>query len=303
MSSTPDSTAPPTGHAAFERHRGHCFAIAYRMLGCVADAEDLVQETWLRYSRHADTVREPKAFLTSVTTRLAIDRLRAQSRSRETYTGPWLPEPLVADAPPQTEAVDRAESVSMAFLVVLEQLSPVERAVFLLRSVFERDYEDIAAIVGKQVANCRQIYARARRHVDAGRPRFEVARDEHLAVLAAFAQAAQTNDVDGLVAVLDPDARLISDGGGKISAALKPLVGPTKIVRFLLGVAQLRAKQGETSYAPRFINGRPGALVYLDGELDSTLSVDVVGGKIVGIQVVRNPDKLRHLQAEAQACR
>ena len=288
-------TETQTSDPTFERYRGHCFAVAYRMLGSVADAEDLVQDAWLRYRGHAETVREPRAFLTQVTTRLAIDRLRSRARSREAYTGPWLPEPLITDPEPP-DALERAESVSMAFLVVLEQLGPTERAVFLLRSVFERDYEDIAAIVGKEPANCRQIYARARQRVEAGRPRFEVARDEHLAVLAAFTQATQTNDIEGLMAVLAPDAQLLSDGGGKIQAALKPLVGPKKIARFLLGVVELREKQGETSFVPRFINGRPGALVYLDGELDSTFSVDVVAGKVVGIHIVRNPDKLAHLR-------
>ena len=280
--------------STFEHQREHCFAIAYRMLGSVADAEDLVQEAWFRYRRHADAVRDPKAFLTSVITRLAIDRLRARARSRERYTGPWLPEPLIT-APPQAEAVAAAESISVAFLVLLEQLGPIERAVFLLRAVFDRDYEDIARIVGKEVANCRQIYARAQRHVDAGRPRFEVTREDHLAVLAEFARAAQDNDVDGLLAVLAPDARLSSDGGGKIEAALKPLVGPKKIVRFLVGVAKLREAKGETTFEARFINGRPGAVVYLDGQIDSTVSVDVVDGRIAAIHVVRNPDKLRHL--------
>lgn len=275
----------------FDAYRGHCFAVAYRMLGSVADAEDVVQEAWLRWRDHADAIATPRAWLTQVVSRLAIDRLRARQRSREDYVGPWLPEPLLDQ--PEDDPVERAESVRMAFLVVLEQLGPVERAVFLLRSVFERDYAEIAAITGKSVANCRQIFTRARQRIDDARPRFDVPRDRHLELLARFQIAAQTNDVDALVAALDPDAVLTSDGGGKIEAALKPLTGARKVARFLAGVAQIRS--GVTSVRPTAINRQPGVLVYTDGVLDSAISFDIVDDRIARVHIVRNPDKLRHL--------
>lgn len=286
---------PAKFDTVFEDQRAHCFGIAYRMLGSVADAEDLVQEGWLRYRKHADEVQNPRAWLTQVTTRMAIDRLREAKRTREAYAGPWLPSPLVGP-PPQAESVAAAESISMAFLVLLEQLTPVERAVFLLRTVFEHDYEDIAEAVGKEVANCRQIHARARKHIDDGRPRFDVPRAEHLAVLAAFSDAARRNDVDSLMALLTPDAQMTSDGGGKIQAALKPILGAAKVAKFLIGVNQVREQMGETTVDPSVINGRPGAIVRLDGAVDSTVSMEVIDGRVAAIHVVRNPDKLRHLR-------
>ncbi len=182
----------------------------------------------------------------------------------------------------------------MAFLVVLEQLGPIERAVFLLRSVFDRDYDEIAAATGKSATNCRQIYARARGRIDAARPRFDVPVAEHLALLFQFQQATEANDTQALVAALAPDAVLTSDGGGKRQAALKPIHGAAKIAKFALGVWQLQT--GETELQTRMINGQPGALLFVDGELDSVISSDIVDGKIVRIHIVRNPDKLRHLQ-------
>ncbi len=264
------------------------------MLGSVADAEDVVQEAWLRFARSGDQVDNPRAWLTQVTSRLAIDGLRAEKRSREQYPGPWLPTPLIGPVA-QDESLELAESISMAFLVMLEQLSPVERAVFLLRAVFERDYEEIATTVGKEPANCRQIFARARKHVDDAGPRFDVPRAEHLAVLAAFSDAARSNDLGGLLAILAPDAVLTSDGGGKIAAALKPVRGAEKVAKFLLGVEQVRAGLGQTTVEPSMVNGRPGAIVRLDGAIDSAVSVEMTAGRIAAIHVVRNPDKLRHL--------
>lgn len=287
---TSDSSTAST----FEQHRDHCFGVAYRMLGSVADAEDLVQESWLRFEKHAASIDDPRAWLTRVMTRLSIDRLREASRRREDYVGPWLPTPLIG-APTQAESVAAAESISFAFMVLLEQLGPVERAVFLLRAVFDRDYEDIAEIVGKEVANCRQIYARARKHIDAGQPRFEVPKQEHLAVLAAFSDAARRNDVDALVEVLGPSVRLTSDGGGKVAAALKPLEGAAKVAKFLLGVAQVHERQGGSTLEPCMVNGRPGAIVRMDGKVDAAMSVDMYDGQIAAIHIVRNPDKLQHL--------
>jgi RNA polymerase sigma-70 factor (ECF subfamily) len=273
---------------SYEQLRPLSFAIAYRMLGSVAEAEDIVQEAFLRLHRGGDDVEHPKAFLTTVTTRLAIDHLRSARARRETYPGPWLPEPVVTDSRPDDE------SVSMALLITLESLTPVERAVFLLHDVFDYGYDEIAEIVGKSRENCRQLALRARRHVEARRPRFEPSREQREKLAARFFDAVRDGDLDGLVTLLAEDAVITGDGGGKASALPAPLAGSTKIAPVLLGFMRVAARRGyELEFAE--INGMPGALVREDGQIVAAMSVDVVDGHIASIWSVVNPDKLGHL--------
>ena len=275
---------------AYERLRPLSFAIAYRMLGSVAEAEDVVQEAFLRLHRGGEEVEHQKAFLTTVTTRLAIDQLRSARARRETYPGPWLPEPVVTDSRPDDE------SVSMALLVTLESLTPVERAVFLLHDVFDYGYDEIAEIVGKSRDNCRQLALRARRHVDARRPRFEPSREQREQLAARFFDAVRDGDLDGLVTLLAEDAVITGDGGGKASALPTPLEGAKKIAPVLLGFMRVAARRG---YKLEFaeINGMPGAFARDEhGTVLSVLSLDIVDGHVAAIHSVVNPDKLAHLQ-------
>src|SRR5215218_2577101 len=260
----------------FEQLRPLAFSIAYRMLGSVAEAEDVVQEAFLRMHR-TDGVEHPKAFLTTVTTRLAIDQLRSARARREVYPGPWLPEPIVTDSRPDDD------SVSMALLVTLERLSPVERAVFLLHDVFDYGYEEIAEIVGKSRDNCRQLALRARRHIEAERPRFDPSREAREALAARFFAAIRDGDLEGLVALLAEDAVATGDGGGKAPARGTPLRGGEKIARFVLGLARLAERR---AYAYEFVevNGQPGALIREDGKVVSAMSLDVAGGRITAVR-------------------
>ena len=276
---------------AYEQLRPLSFAIAYRMLGSVAEAEDIVQEAFLRLHRGGEDVEHPKAFLTTVTTRLAIDQLRSARARRETYLGPWLPEPVVTDSRPDDD------SVSMALLITLESLTPVERAVFLLHDVFDYGYDEIAEIVGKSRDNCRQLALRARRHVDEHRPRFEPSREQREKLAARFFDAVRDGDLDGLVNLLAEDAVITGDGGGKASALPAPLVGNKKIAPVLLGFMRVAARRGyELEFAE--VNGMPGALVREDGQILSALSLDIADGHIAAVYSVVNPDKLGHLAAE-----
>jgi RNA polymerase sigma-70 factor (ECF subfamily) len=277
---------------AYEQLRPLVFSIAYRMLGSVAEAEDVVQEAFLRMHRAQAEIEQPKAFLTTVATRLAIDHLRSARARRETYPGPWLPEPIVTDSRPDDD------SVSMALLVTLESLSPVERAVFLLHDVFDYGYDEIAEIVGKSRDNCRQLALRARRQVEARRTRFEPSREQREALAARFFDAAREGDLDGLVSLLADDAVMTGDGGGKAAARPTPLHGGAKVARFLLGLMRL-AERDRLRLAPAEINGQPGAIAYgPDGAVVAAMSIDVAEGKIVAIHSVANPDKLGHLRAE-----
>ena len=276
---------------AYEQLRPLSFAIAYRMLGSVAEAEDIVQEAFLRLHRGGEDVEHPKAFLTAVTTRLAIDQLRSARARRETYPGPWLPEPVVTDSRPDDD------SVSMALLITLESLTPVERAVFLLHDVFDYGYDEIAEIVGKSRENCRQLALRARRHVEARRPRFEPSREQREKLAARFFDAVRDGDLDGLVNLLAEDAVITGDGGGKASALPAPLVGNKKIAPVLLGFMRVAARRGyELEFAE--VNGMPGALVREEGQILSALSLDVADGHIAAVYSIVNPDKLGHLAAE-----
>ncbi|NEY30928.1 RNA polymerase sigma-70 factor [Streptomyces sp. PRKS01-65] len=291
---TDHATDPAT--ETFVAHRNLLFTVAYEMLGSAADAEDVLQETWLRWVR-ADLgqVRDPRAYLVRITTRQALNRLRAVKRRREAYVGPWLPEPLLT-APDVAEDVELAESVSMALMLVLETLSPTQRAVFVLREVFEVGYDEIAAAVGKSPAAVRQIAHRARQHVDARRPRKAVSPSETRAALESFRRALETRDPQDLLDVLAPDVVLVSDGGGVKRAAVRPVVGAGKVVRFYLGGS---ARIGATiTCEPTLVNGGPALAVRLDGELDGVMAVRVEDARITGLYYVRNPEKLTRVEAE-----
>ncbi len=268
------------------------FSIAYRMLGSVAEAEDVVQEAYLRRSSAGDVENE-RAFMTTVTTRLAIDVLRSARVRREAYVGEWLPEPLVEPEAP--EAVESEEAVSLAMLVLLERLSPVERAVFVLRESFGLGFDEIAAIVDRSEANCRQILVRARRRIDDDRPRFDADPNERRTLAARFLAAAREGDLEGLVAVLAPDAALIGDGGGIARALPRPMVGAAAVARALVGFYGQIDEWGVT-LEPAWVNGQPGfRTVAPDGRLVNVVALDILDGRVVAIRSVLNPHKLGHL--------
>jgi RNA polymerase sigma-70 factor, ECF subfamily len=278
-----------------EELRPYLFAIAYRMLGSVADAEDIVQEAFLRY--HATEVEpdSPKAYLATITTRLAIDQLRSARTIREAYPGEWLPEPLAEED--AAEHAEMADSLSLAFLHLLEKLSPVERAVFLLREVFDYPHEDVARIVGKSPANSRQILARAHAHIDEGRRRFEVSRAQREEVARRFIEAWETGDTDALVAVLAPDATLYGDGGGKAPSIRQPLVGAVRIAKALIGWRPMVLERGITHQIAT-VNGEPGVVYYwADGSVAGVQELEIADGLVVAVRAVLNPDKLAHLAA------
>src|SRR6185437_13302403 len=257
--------------AAFEQHRPLLFSIAYRMLGSASEAEDVVQDAWLRASQdeHAD-VRSTRAYLTTIVTRLCIDRLRSAERTRMEYPGPWLPEPLAA---PNQESAELASSLTMAFLVLLEQLAPIERAVFLLREVFELDFDEIARSIGKSEANTRQILSRARGRLRDPHPRFTASRRESEEIARRFRHACVTGNVDELMAVLHADATLVTDGGGKAAAATRPVLGADRIAKFLLGYAG-KIHWSETDFQLVTVNGTPGLLLRHPIAGDGTYSFD-----------------------------
>ncbi len=270
------------------------FAIAYRMLGSVMDAEDLVQEAYLRWEDATETdVRSPRAYLTTIVTRLAINQLRAARTKRETYVGPWLPEPLVTEETRDT--VELAESLSMAFLVLLERLAPVERAAFLLHEVFDFEYAEIARVLDKTEANCRQLVARARKRVGSPEARFQADPAQARRLVEKFTEASFAGDMDGLVAILAEDITLWGDGGGKVpGAALKPVRGAASVARFSLGVME-RLVPKETVVRPTEINGQPGFVAYVSGRPLSALIFDIRDGRIRTIYAIGNPDKLQSL--------
>jgi RNA polymerase sigma-70 factor (TIGR02957 family) len=275
------------------------FSIAYRMTGSVGDAEDIVQEAVIRTYRAAsqETLESPKAFVTTTTTRLAIDHLRSARVRRESYVGFWLPEPLVTDpAPGPAERAEMSDSLSLAFLVLLESLSPVERAVFLLREVFGYDYGEIARAVDKSEPNCRQIFARARRRIDEGRPRFEASRHQGTELTDRFLAAVSGGDLEGFIEMLAPDVVFYGDGGGKGPAVTKPIHGRERVARLLRGLAR-QAPRLVSGGRPVEVNGQPGVIYNdLDGNLYGVATFDVLDGQVVAIRSVVNPDKLRHLR-------
>jgi RNA polymerase sigma-70 factor (ECF subfamily) len=272
--------------------RALAFAVAYRMLGSVAEAEDVVQEALLRLHA-AQGVANADAFLTAVTTRLAIDVLRSARVRREAYVGSWLPEPLVEDD--AAGVVEEDETVSLAFLVALERLTPVERAVLVLREAFDYGFEEIAEIVGKDPANCRQILSRARRHVADDRRRFDADLDERRALAARFLDAARNGDMDGLVALLAPDVVLVGDGGGKARSIAAPMVGAAQVGRALATFYRL-ATEWQVELRPAIVNGGPGFRSFdADGRLVNVVGLDVAGGVVTRVHSMLNPDKLGHL--------
>ena len=287
----------------FEEQRSLLFTVAYEMLGSVADADDVVQDSWLRWADvDHGTVADPRAYLVRTVTRQALNRLRTVSRRRESYVGPWLPEPLLT-TPDVVEDVELAESVSLAMLVVLDTLSPLERAVFVLREVFGFDHAEVAEATGRSPDAVRQLASRARRHVQARRPEAAVqARVPEGAeqVALSFFAAAAGGDLQQLMDLLAPDVVLLSDGGGKAKAALRPITGADKVARFLLGI---RPADGFADVEWRSVNGTPSALVHLDGRLDTVATGVVVDGKVARLYLVRNPDKLTGLRGERAVSR
>ncbi|MEU1693375.1 RNA polymerase sigma-70 factor [Streptomyces hirsutus] len=285
---------------AFEEHRPVLLGVAYRMLGRVADAEDVVQEAWLRWAGgDRSAVREPRAYLVRVTTRLAIDRLRQIKARGETYVGPWLPEPYLTDfgdtTPDTAEQVVLTDSVSLAVLVVMESLSPLERAVFVLREAFGYPYSDIAAMLDRGEPAVRQLAARARRHVEERRPRYDVDPAQRRDLTERFLAAAAGGDLEGLMKLLAPDVRLVGDSGGKSRAPLRVLESADKVGRFLVGVT--RKGFPDASVRLLELNGGPAALVLIGGRPDTVFQLDVVDGRVQAVYVIRNPDKLRSLEA------
>jgi RNA polymerase sigma-70 factor (ECF subfamily) len=277
-----------------EELRPYLFAIAYRMLGSVTEAEDVVQDAFVRYHEAEVEPDSPKAYLATVATRLAIDRLRSARARREVYPGEWLPEPLVDD-----EAVRHAEaadSLSLAFLQLLERLSPVERAVFLLREVFDYPYEEVAAIVGKTPDNCRQILARARRHVEEGRRRFDVSREERDEVARRFIAAWEEGDTEALVELLAPDATVHGDGGGKAPAVPVPLVGAERVAKALIGWGHQALERGFV-YRRALVNGEPGLVFYGPEGTVWVAALEIADGVVVAVRSILNPDKLGHVRA------
>jgi RNA polymerase sigma-70 factor (ECF subfamily) len=287
----------------FVAHRSLLFTVAYEMLGSAADAEDVVQEAWLRWDAlGADgraEVRDPRAYLVRIVTRQALNRLRTLARRREQYVGEWLPEPLLT-TPDVAEDVELAESVSLAMLTVLETLTPTERAVFVLREVFDLPFDEIATATGKTTAGVRQIAHRARSHVAARRPRMGVDRREQERVVGRFLAAVATGDLQGLMDVLAPDAVLIADGGGVVQAVRHPVVGAKKICNLIRGFPKL-APTGV--FEPMSVNGAPGARLLVDGEVDTVVGFAFESGRISRIFTVRNPQKLGRLAAETALSR
>jgi RNA polymerase sigma-70 factor (ECF subfamily) len=279
----------------FQKLRPRLFGIAYRMLGVRADAEDIVQEAWLRWQHGGqDAARVPEAWLVTVVTRLSIDRLRGAIAERERYAGPWLPEPLVdemADSP--EAALEAAGDISTAFLLMLERLGPEERAVFLLHQVFEFGYDEVAAMVGKTEAACRKILQRARERVRLARPRFEIGREQHLALLGRFIEAARSGEPARVQALLAEDATYMGDGGGKAKTMVREVAGRERVARLVVGIERKWTEGGRHQLVE--VNGAPGLLTWRDGRPDSVTSLDVRDGRIAAIYVVRNPDKLRYL--------
>ncbi|UCG26195.1 MAG: RNA polymerase sigma-70 factor [Chloroflexota bacterium] len=292
----------------FEEYRPLLFSIAYRMLGSAMDAEDIVQEAWLRYRQtDREEITSPKAYLSTIVTRLCINQLKSARERRESYIGPWLPEPILtgsASGQALTEGtaltitpaqhLSRFDSISMAFLVLLEQLTPAERAVFLLREVFDYDYAEIAAALDKSEAACRQLFSRARKHMAANRPRFESSAGDQERLVKGFLQAVEVGDVEALTGMLAEDVVVWTDGGGKVFAAPEPVYGPEKAARFILGAR--RFAPGPFSVEMAAVNGKPGILLRLEsGRVFLVIDMEVEGDQVRAFHIIGNPDKLRHL--------
>ncbi len=293
------TTKPTDADETFERHRGRAFAVAYRILGSASDAEDAVQEAWLRW-RGTDTtgIRTPEAWLVTTVARLAIDQLRTARARRETYVGPWLPEPIVSAAresdPTPEDRLSLADDISMALLHVLERLAPEERAAFLLHDAFDYDYGELSALLGKSEAACRQTVSRARRRVQETHPRFDTSAREHARLAAAFSSAISSADPQALLDCLAADVVLYSDGGGKATAALNPIHGADHVARFFLGI--LKKRPDGFVPQPATVNGLPGFVAFDDNGVHSTLGFAITDGKISALYMMRNPDKLARVE-------
>jgi RNA polymerase sigma-70 factor, ECF subfamily len=289
-----------TGVDVFESHRHHMFAVAYRMLGSVNEAEDAVQETWIRWAAaDRDSIESARGWLTTVTGRLCVDRLRSAQKRRETYVGPWLPEPLIQADDDPAEHAALADSLSLAFLELLERLDPVERAAFLLREVFAEDYADVAAAIDRSEVACRQIVHRAKERLGPDRPvRFDPGPDEERRLVDSFFAAAFSGDLDALHAVLCDDVVVWSDGGAARHAARRPVIGAHRVGIFVTGIARRGAELG-TDVALRHVrvNGEPGMALFVADGLDQVLAFELAPGGIQGIRIVLNPEKLDHLRA------
>ncbi|MBT2385262.1 RNA polymerase sigma-70 factor [Streptomyces sp. ISL-11] len=291
-------TAPDTALGTFEEHRTILTGVAYRMLGRVADAEDVVQEAWLRWAgAERDEVRDARGYLVRITTRLAIDRLRQVRSRNEAYVGPWVPEPIATDfgatVPDTAERAVLADSVSLAVLVVLESLSPLERAVFVLREAFGFPFREIAATLDRSETAVRQLAGRARRHVDERRPRFAVDPAQRRDLTERFLAAATGGSIEQLLELLAPDVRLVGDSGGRTKGPLRVIESADKVGRFLFAVARTSVAEPELRFME--INGAPGVLILSRGRPDTVCSVEVADGRITGIYLQRNPDKLTAL--------
>lgn len=283
----------------FEQYRPMLFSIAYRMLGSVSEAEDMLQNAYVRYCQVlAGSIASPKAFLSTMVTRLCLNHLQSVRVQRESYLGPWLPEPLLTEDDPEspTSQAERLESISMAFLVLLERLTPVERAVFVLREVFDYPYPDIAEIVGKEEVSCRQILSRAKKFIVAEHPRFTPSTEHHQQLLRQFLGAVSEGDLDGLTQLLASDITLSTDGGGKVrGAATRTLHGTEAVARFIIAISQ-RHVQATSTMEITVANGEPAFLMRVDGHPFMVVSVTIAQQRIVDIRAISNPDKLRHLE-------
>ncbi len=297
---SPSPAGSPDPAAGFEPHRRHLLAVAYRFLGSVSDAEDIVQETYLRWAEaDTDAIRDPRAFLTRVASRLCLDQLKSARARRERYVGPWLPEPIVQAAGfVAGPAEERADDIAIALMLALERLSPPERAAFVLHDAFGQNFEEVAATLGRSATACRQLAARARARLREARPRFTVAPAEGERLAAAFQQAAQSGDLAGLTRLLDPEAVLHSDSGGKVRSARRHILGADRIARMF---ATLLPKKGPPrAHAFARINGLPGWLAVDANGITETLAFDIRDGRITALYLVRNPDKLRHIPAPSR---
>ena len=286
---------------AFTEHRRVLIGAAYRVLGSVADAEDVVQEAWLRWAGvDLAEVRDPRAYLIRTVTRLALNRIRQQQRRREQYVGPWLPEPLLT-SPDVAEDLELAESVSMAIMVVLETLAPIERAVFVLREAFGFAYEEIGDAVGKSPATVRQIAHRARKHVEARRPREPISPRTAREAVSSFQRALATGDFQSLLDVLAPDVVLLTDGGGLKRAAVRPVIGAQSVIRYMAG--GISKSDAELTAEPTVVNGGPAVLLRVDGAIDGVLALRLEGARVAGMYYVRNPEKLGGMARETPLIR
>jgi RNA polymerase sigma-70 factor (ECF subfamily) len=278
----------------FETYRRYLFSIAYRMLGSAMEAEDMVQETYLRFlAAEVEEIENPKAYLSTIITRLCLDQLKSARVQRENYTGEWLPEPILTGDTPASQLLER-ESISTAFLVLLEKLSPLERAVFLLRDVFDYSYAEIATMIGKKEANCRQHYHRAKQYLREHRPRFEPSSDEQKQLVESFLRAVEAGDVEGLTRTLAEQAVMYGDGGGKVPSAPHPVAGREAVIRLLLGIYRLAPPDMRIGLTE--VNGAPGVLLRQKAHILGVMTFSIVGGQIQAIYNLINPDKLARIK-------